>query len=96
MPQQFLSLFLINNVIAHHLRFQENYLTGINLDWLIESYNNCPEKEKFFNNFFDKLAGTRKLRLQIIEEKTTKEIKESWEVGLKEFKRIRKKYLIYN
>ena len=77
------------------LRFQDNYLEEINLNWLIESYNNCPEKEKFFNNFFDKLAGTDKLRLQIIEAKTAKEIKESWQEGLNEFKKIRNKYLLY-
>jgi len=77
------------------LRFQENYLTAINLDWLVESYNNCPKKEKFFNSFFDKLAGTDKLRLQIIKGKTTKDIKESWKVELDQFKEIRQKYLLY-
>ena len=77
------------------LRFQDNYLEEINLNWLIESYNNCPEKEKFFNSFFDKLAGTDKLRLQIIEAKTVKEIKERWQEGLDNFKVIRKKYLLY-
>ena len=30
------------------LRFQDDYLTKINLNWLIEAYNNCPNKEKFF------------------------------------------------
>ena len=54
------------------LRFQENYFTTINLDWIIYCYNNSDNKEKFFNNFFDKLAGTDKLRLQIIEGKTPK------------------------
>jgi len=77
------------------LRFQDNYLTDINLNWIINSYNNCPYKEKFFTNFFDKLAGTDKLRLQIIEGKTEKEIKESWKVDLYKFKVIREKYLIY-
>ena len=77
------------------LRFQEDYLTAINLNWLVEAYNQCPEKDKFFNNFFDKLAGTDKLRKQIIAEKTQKEIKESWQEGLEEFKEIRRKYLIY-
>ena len=78
------------------LRFQDNYLEEINLNWLIESYNNCPEKEKFFNSFFDKLAGTDKLRLQIIGAKTVKEIKESWQEGLNIFKQKRREYLIYN
>jgi len=77
------------------LRFQENYLTAINLNWLIFCYNNSDNKEKFFNNFFDKLAGTDKLRLQIIEGGNSKEIKESWKKGLEEFKKIRKKYLLY-
>ena len=77
------------------LRSQEDYLTAINLDWLIESYNKCSEKETFFNNFFDKLAGTDQLRLQIINGKTEKEIKESWQEGLEKFKHIRKKYLLY-
>jgi uncharacterized protein YbbC (DUF1343 family) len=78
------------------LRFQENYLTTINLDWIIDAYKQCNEKEKFFNNFFDKLAGTDKLRLQIIAGKTSKEIKLRWEENLNKFKKIREKYLMYN
>ena len=77
------------------LRFQDNYLTNINLNWIINSYNNCPYKQKFFTNFFDKLAGTDKLRLQIIDGKTEKEIKGSWIDGLDKFKLTRKKYLLY-
>ena len=73
----------------------EKSLTNINLNWIIEAYKQCPEKEEFFNNFFDKLAGTDKLRKQIIAEKTQKEIKESWQEGLEEFKKIRGEYLIY-
>jgi len=78
------------------LRFQNNYLTALNLNWLIDSYNNCPDTEKFFNSFFDKLAGTDKLRLQIIKGNTSKEIKLSWEENLNKFKKIREKYLMYN
>ena len=77
------------------LRFQGNFLTAINLNWLIKSYNNCSNKEKFFNNFFDKLVGTDKLRLQIISGKTTKDIKGSWKEDLNKFKDVREKYLLY-
>ena len=77
------------------LRFQENYLTTINLDWIIDAYKQCNEKERFFNNFFDKLAGTDQLRLQIIAGETSKEIKLRWEENLNKFKKIRQKYLIY-
>ena len=60
------------------LRFQDHYLTEINLNWIINAYQQSYQKETFFNNFFDKLAGTNKLRLQIIEGETSKEIKKSW------------------
>lgn len=77
------------------LRFQDNYFTAINLDWIIYCYNNSDNKEKFFNNFFDKLAGTDKLRIQIIEGKNSKEIKASWQSDLVEFRKTREKYLLY-
>ncbi len=77
------------------LRFQDNYLTEINLNWIIDAYQQSYQKDKFFNNFFDKLAGSEKLRLQIMSGKTSKEIKESWKKDLMEFKKIRGKYLIY-
>lgn len=74
----------------------------INLSWLIELYKAYPHKEKFFDykqsyeiGNFDKLAGTSKLREQIIAGKPEKEIRESWEPGLSEFKIIREKYLLY-
>ena len=77
------------------LRFQDNFLNAINLNWIISAYKQCPEKEKFFNTFFDKLAGSNKLRLQIIDGKSSKAIKKSWSEDLSNFKKIRKKYLIY-
>ena len=71
-------------------------LNSINLDWLIETYNQSQNKEEFFISFFDKLAGTDKLRKQIISGKKSGEIKKSWKADLKEFKNIRNKYLLYN
>ena len=77
------------------LRFQENYMNNINLVWLINCYNECPNKEDFFNSFFDKLAGNEKLRKQIYEGRETSEIINSWEKDLNKFKKIRAKYLLY-
>lgn len=71
-------------------------LNSINLEWLIETYDQCQNKEDFFISFFDKLAGTDKLRKQIISGKSSKEIKKSWKNELNEFKNIRNKYLLYN
>lgn len=67
----------------------------LRLNWLIDMYNLLGQEEKFFNNFFDKLAGNADLRNQIIAGKTEAEIVESWQPALSEFKTIRKKYLLY-
>jgi hypothetical protein len=73
----------------------ENYLSEINISWIIEAYNAYPNKNLFFNAFFKKLAGTEKLQHQIEQGKTINEIKASWQKGLNEFKKTRAKYLIY-
>jgi uncharacterized protein YbbC (DUF1343 family) len=71
-------------------------LAQLNLDWLINTYQNYPNKGKFFHaDFFDKLAGSSKLREQIIAGKTATEIRKTWETDLLEFKVMRKKYLAY-
>lgn len=68
----------------------------INLAWLIEFYKAYPVKDKFFTGYFDELAGTDKLREQIIAGKTEKEIHDSWEPGLSQYKILRGKYLLYD
>ena len=73
-----------------NIRFKQ-----INLKWLIDSYNSALDKKSFFNNFFDNLAGTDQLRMQIIAGMDEDEIRKSWQSGLEEFKTIRKKYLLY-
>jgi len=67
----------------------------INLNWLIEAYNDFPEKEKFFNNYFDVLAGGPQLREQIIKGMSADEIRETWKEGIGKFMKIRSKYLLY-
>lgn len=67
----------------------------LQLQWLITAYNWYGKKESFFNNFFEKLAGTRELRRQIIAGQTEAEIRKSWQPGLNAFKEIRKQYLLY-
>ena len=68
---------------------------SIQLKWLITMYASYPDKENFFNNFFDKLAGSDQLRKQIIENKSDIDIKKSWVEGVDQFLQIRKKYLLY-
>lgn len=74
----------------------------LNLAWLMEFYKAYPDKARFFDRSqsaqmgeFDKLAGTKNLREQIIAGKSEAEIRQSWEPGLSAFKHMRKKYLLY-
>ena len=67
----------------------------LELKWLIKAYNTTLDKSKFFTDFFTKLAGTKKLQQQIESGVSEKEIRNSWEKGLNQFKEMRKKYLIY-
>jgi uncharacterized protein YbbC (DUF1343 family) len=68
----------------------------LELKWLIKAYQTTSDKSKFFNDFFTKLAGTKKLQQQIETGTSETDIRKSWESDLKSFKEMRKKYLIYN
>ncbi|MDQ1089666.1 DUF1343 domain-containing protein [Siphonobacter sp. SORGH_AS_1065] len=74
----------------------------LNLQWILELYKAYPDKARFFDRSqsaqmgdFDKLAGNRNLRQQIIDGKSEAEIRQSWEPGLTTFRQLRKKYLLY-
>lgn len=77
---------------------------NIQLKWLIRAYDLFPDKSKFFilpksgsmkNSFFNKLAGNNELWQQIRDRVPEEKIRESWQPELDQFKKIRKKYLLY-
>jgi uncharacterized protein YbbC (DUF1343 family) len=76
----------------------------IQLKYLLEAYRLFPKKDSFFilpktgkteDIFFNRLAGNATLMQQIKKGMSEKDIRKSWEPGLKKFKEIRKKYLMY-
>ncbi len=70
-------------------------LNQLNLQWLQKAHGQNNTAGSFFNSFFVKLAGTESLEAQIVKGLTEEEIRESWLPGLKKFKKIREKYLLY-
>ena len=66
-----------------HRFWKNEYLTEIRkvhrleLKWLLKAYENTSDKTVFFNDFFTKLAGTKKLREQIEAGMTEKEIRKT-------------------
>lgn len=74
------------------------HANGINLEYIIEAYNAWKKAnpgKKFFKRFASLLFGTEKTVAQIEAGMSTAEIKESWQPGLGEYEKIRRKYLIY-
>lgn len=67
----------------------------LRIDWLVLAYQNYAGKESFFTPFFEKLAGTSRLRKDIEAGKSEAEIRHSWQAGLDRFEQVRKKYLLY-
>jgi len=68
------------------------------LKWLLKAYELFPDKDHFFTGTgkgFDRLAGSDVLRQQIRDGIPEEQIRKSWEPGLGNFKKIRKKYLLY-
>ena len=76
------------------LRTAKN-LNKLDLSYLLRAYQQNTSKE-FFNTFFTKLAGTEKLQEQIEQGLSEKEIRKTWVQDIISFKKIRKKYLLYN
>jgi uncharacterized protein YbbC (DUF1343 family) len=70
-------------------------LKRLELKWLIKAYENTSDKTKFFNGFFTKLAGTKKLQQQIENGVSENKIRKTWKNDLTTFKKMRKSYLIY-
>ncbi|MFT6198650.1 MAG: hypothetical protein ACJARP_001582 [Vicingaceae bacterium] len=67
----------------------------LDLSYLIDCYNQFPEKEKFFTSFFNLLAGNSSLKAAIKSGKTAPEIRKTWKEGLENYQKTREKYLIY-
>lgn len=73
--------------------FRDN--PNINLEWLIFAYKMFGDKKAFFNNFFVNLSGTKELKRQIEQGLDAEAISKSWSNSLNDFKKVRKKYLLY-
>jgi uncharacterized protein YbbC (DUF1343 family) len=82
----------------------KNVDNKIQLKYLLNAYKLFPDKENFFikpksgnmdESFFNKLAGNATLMQQIQSGNSEQDIRKSWQPKLNEFKKIRKKYLLY-
>ncbi|MDQ2771231.1 MAG: DUF1343 domain-containing protein [Bacteroidota bacterium] len=68
---------------------------GLVLKYLLDFYQQSTDKAHFFGKYFEELSGTDSLRQQIVAGQSEAAIRASWEPGLRKFRALRKKYLLY-
>ena len=84
------------NLLCFGKNLSENKkLDKFDLSFLLSAYSDTNDKQNFFNNYFDKLAGNNSLKNQIISGLSKKKIIQSWKKKLDIYKEMRMKYLIY-
>ena len=69
--------------------------TRLQIQFILEAYEAFPRKEEFFTKYFNTLAGTDQLRMQIEAGWDESHIRASWQNELAAYKEKRSKYLIY-
>ena len=79
---------------------QQRPVPYLNLEPLISFYQAYqkafPEHaEDFFNPFFNRLAGTERLKAQILAGQSATRIRQSWQEDLQAYRQLRKTYLLY-
>lgn len=87
------------NTKCYGVNFRDSTtVNGFTIRYLIHFYKKLEgkTKEEFFNEYFDTLAGTDRLRNQIILGENEMKIRESWQMDLEKYKTMRKKYLLYD
>ncbi|WP_243739415.1 exo-beta-N-acetylmuramidase NamZ family protein [Flavicella sediminum] len=72
---------------------KENHLSKVSIQWLKDAYEKTPKD--FFGKTFTIHAGNEKLQKQLEANISAQEIENSWQDDITEFKKIRKKYLLY-
>ena len=78
--------------------FGKEYMKDIKkiyLFWLIGTYKNYPDKANYFEDNFNYHAGNATLQKQIQDGIDEDAIRLTWADGIKKFKVVRKKYLLY-
>jgi len=71
----------------------EPYWSGVLI--INEIYRTYPDAFQWRTQHFDRLCGTSVIREAITTQSSLEKLREKWQVGLKDFLRIRDKYLMY-
>lgn len=86
---------LCNGVDLSDMAEEDAISQGINLEYLIDAYNDLNMGDSFFRSFFEKLIGKGDIRGMIEQGMTAEQIKATWADDVASFRIQRAPYLIY-
>lgn len=86
---------LCHGVDLRNISDEEAIAQGINLEYLIDAYNDLNIGDAFFRDFFEKLIGRGDIRGLIEDGVSAAEIKATWADDVERFRQQRKPYLLY-
>ncbi len=86
---------LCHGVDLRNVTDEEAIAQGVNLEYLIDAYNNLNMGDKFFTPFFEKLIGDGSIRGKIEQGMGATEIKAGWADDVARFRAQRAPYLLY-
>lgn len=81
----------LSNAPADSLR----QINKIDIGFIQKIYNKMNIGNDFFNSSFNYHAGNKTLKVQIMDGISPEDIRKSWETGIEDYKKTRKKYLLY-
>ena len=74
---------------------EDIWCEGLNLEYVIDAYNDLQLGDKFFTPMFEKLIGVGYVREMIKSGYTADQIEAQWQEELERYRVLRRKYLIY-
>ncbi len=86
---------LYENQLCYGQDLRQVTVEGFTLRYVLDAYARSPEKDKFFNNFFNTLVGNADVQAQIRAGKSEAEIRAGWTADLTAYRALRKRYLLY-
>ena len=86
---------LCHGVDLSSISDEEAIAQGINLEYVIDAYNDLNIGDEFFTKFFELLAGRGDIREMIEKGMSADEIKATWADDVKRFREQRRPYLLY-
>lgn len=69
---------------------------GVNLDYVVDAYQQLDMGEAFFTPMFEKLIGVEWVRQMILSGASADEIEARWAEDVEAFKALRRRYLLYD